>query len=118
MNRYWHGDHGIDPSAVASSYFRHPLDSDWQDPVVSGWAVDNQHEIRRAESKTELATISQRMAQTADNVKEQLRKDSVAYLDFLRGEMLDSNSPIWQMQNFKPGGATARMIMKMLGLLR
>jgi len=118
INRYWHGDHEIDPSAVAFSYFRHPLDSDWQDPVVSGWAVDNQHEIRRAESKTELATISQRMAQTADNVKEQLRKDSVAYLDFLRGEMLDSNSPIWQMQNFKPGGATARMIMKMLGLLR
>jgi hypothetical protein len=118
MNNYWHGNHGVDPAAVASDYFRHPLDSDWQDPIVSGWAADNQHEIRRAESKTELATISQRLAQTADNVKEQLRKDSVAYLDFLRGEMLDSNSPIWQMQNFKPGGATARMIMKMLGLLR
>jgi hypothetical protein len=118
MNNYWHGDHGVDPAAVASNYFRHPLDSDWQDPIVSGWAADNQHEVRRSESKTELATISQRLAQTADNVKEQLRKDSVAYLDFLRGEMLDSNSPIWQMQNFKPGGATARMIMKMLGLLR
>lgn len=118
MNNYWHGDHGVDPAAVASKYFRHPQNSEWQDPIVSGWAADNLHEIRRSESKTELATISQHMARTATSVKEQLRKDSVVHLDFLRGEMLDSDSPIWQMQSLRPGGGATRTIMKMLGLLR
>lgn len=118
MTRYWHDEHEIDPMAVAAGYFQHPCDSEWQDPMVSGWAAANLGEVRKSESKTELATISQRLAQTADSMKEQMRKDSTAYLDFLRGEVLDSNSPLWHLLSLSPTGMTLSMIMRKMGLIK
>lgn len=117
MVDYWNGDASADPVAVATSYFKHPQDSHWQDAQVTAWADDNPAELRRSQSKTELAEISRILAQSGSNALEQMRKDSVAYLMFLRGELLDKNSPLWFLHSLTPFGYLSRKVLEHLKLI-
>jgi hypothetical protein len=104
MVSYWNKGFGADPIAVARSYFTHPQDSHWQDAQIQAWAVANPGKLSRAESKTELLNIHRQLAQTSSKVLEQMRKDSVAYLKFMRGELVDRDSPLWFIAALTPTG--------------
>ncbi|HEY0290540.1 MAG TPA: HET-C-related protein [Pseudomonas sp.] len=117
MVAHWNGDPGADPVAVATSYFKHPQDSDWQDTEVIDWAQTTPDELRRSESKTELADISRALSDSGAKAVEQMRKDGKAYLMFLRGEFLDKNSPWWFLQSLTPTGRLSKEVLKFLGLI-
>ncbi|WP_268797880.1 HET-C-related protein [Pseudomonas huanghezhanensis] len=117
MTDYWNGDTSADPIAVATAYFKHPQDCDWQDAPVITWAAANPEALRRSQSKTELAEISKTLARSGSRALEQLRKDSTAYLTFLRGEFLDANSPIWFLNSLTPLGQLSKGALKYLKLI-
>jgi hypothetical protein len=114
---YWNGDTSADPIAIATAYFKHPQDSHWQDDQVVAWAAANPAELRRSQSKTELAEISKTLAHSGSNALEQMRKDSVAYLMFLRGEFLDKDSPLWFLHSLTPFGYLSRKVLEYLKLI-
>nr|WP_314583763.1 HET-C-related protein [uncultured Pseudomonas sp.] len=115
---YWSGDHGVDPEAVARSFFKHPQDSDWQDTEVTSWAMENPEALRRAASKTELFEMNRQLAQSGREALDQLERDGVAYLTFMRGEFLDPESPLWFIAMLTPTGPLAHAAMQHLGLFR
>jgi len=118
MVSHWSGDGGADPIAVARSYFMHPQDTDWQDERVRAWAQENPEDVRRSTSKTELRKIHEQLGDTGKEALEQMRKDSVAYLTFLRGEFLDKDSPLWALAQFTAGGAGALGLLELLGIVK
>lgn len=118
MVEYWAGNADADPIAVARSYFKHPQDTDWQDDLVETWAAENPREVQRSTSKTELFEINKQLARTGGNALEQMRKDSVAYLNFMRGEFLDKDSPFWALLSLTPGGPAVKTILQYLGIIK
>lgn len=118
MVAYWSGGFGADPIGIARSYFKHPQDSRWQDAQVNAWAQANPEQVRRSTSKTEFLEIHQQLAQARDNALEQMRKDSVAYLNFMRGEFLDKDSPLWDLVQFTPGGGGLYALLQFLGIIK
>jgi hypothetical protein len=118
MRAYWNGDVQADPVAVAAAYFQHPENLDWQDMTILVWAEAYPQMIQRSESKTELASISQNLSKSGSRALEQMRRDSVSYLDFLRGEFVDKDSPFWKIYNLTPMGFTLREVLIRLGALK
>jgi len=110
----WDGDMTAEPIAVAQSYFRHPQGSDWQDGQIVGWATANPEQLKRTASKTELLEMHRRLAESTRDAVEQFRKDGATYLDFLRGEFLDSESPFWVALAATVGGSIAQTVLNFL----
>jgi len=118
MVGYWSGNPDADPVAAARSYFKHPKDSDWQDKRVNAWAQANPEQVMRSTSKTELMEIHRHLAQTGANALEQMRKDSTAYLSFLRGEFQDKRSPFWVFIQLTPAGGALLGLFESLGFFK
>lgn len=118
MAAYWAGDVEADPVAVAKSYFAHPQDTDWQDAMVATWAAENSQEVQRSTSTTELLELRKQLAETGSNTLEQMRKDSIAYLNFMRGEFLDKDSPLWALFTLSPGGTTIKTLLQLLRIIK
>lgn len=83
MVDYWAGKPGADPVAVASAFFCHPADSEWQYPIVTAWADSNPAEIARSESKSELDKTQQEAIDELRAIQTTLFKDSQRYLDYV-----------------------------------
>ena len=115
---YWSGDHGVDPETVARSFFKHPQDSDWQDPEVTAWATENPEAVLRAASKTELLELNRHLAQSGRRALDQLERDGVAFLKFMRGEFLDPESPLWFLALLTPTGQLSHAALQHLGWFR
>lgn len=118
MISYWNGNGRADPIAVAEAYFKHPVDCSWQNRQVAAWAAGNPEDLRRSQDKVEMLEVRKLIAASAEKASEQMRKDSLAYLNFMRGEFLDSNSPMWLAFRFTPTGSTIHQILKWLGILK
>jgi hypothetical protein len=118
MISYWDGNGGGDPIAVAQAYFKHPMDCRWQNREVAAWAAGNPENLRRSQDKVEMLEVRKLIATSAKKASEQMRKDSLAYLNFMRGEFLDSNSPIWLTFRFTPTGSTLHQVLRWLGILK
>jgi hypothetical protein len=118
MVAHWNGDENADPVAVARSYFKHPQDSDWQDSKVIEWAAANPHEVSRSTSKDEMKSISERVAQTSRNVLDRMARDGAAYLNFLRGEIMDQDSPFWIFFKQTAAGSLLFTTLQELGVIR
>ena len=118
MISHWKSGFGADPVRVARAYFKHPHDSRWQDPLIKKWAADHPEELRRSASKTELLELHRHFAQTGSKALEQMRKDSAAYLAFMRGEFADKNSPLWLLFSLTTGGNIWRQVLIQLGLIK
>ncbi|MFK3798590.1 MULTISPECIES: HET-C-related protein [unclassified Pseudomonas] len=114
----WYGDPHADPVAVARSFFKHPADSEWQDAPVKEWAERNPEGIRRSASKTELLDIRRHAAETGYRVVEQMEKDGLAYLNFMRGEFLDKDSPLWVVLRFTLIGLVTRALLIKLEVIK
>jgi hypothetical protein len=117
MVSHWNGEAGADPVAVATSYFKHPQDCDWQDAKVLAWAENNPADLRRSESKQELENVARNIARSGRKALDQMENDSRAYLKFLRGEFLDRNSPFWFIQSLSPAGSLSQAVLKHLGII-
>jgi hypothetical protein len=89
MVDHWAGKPGPDPVAVASGFFCHPADSEWQYPIVTAWADSNPAEVARSESKSELDKTQQAAIDELRTVQNTLIKQSQNYLDY----MLNSKDP-------------------------
>lgn len=83
MVDYWAGKPGADPVAVASAFFCHPADSEWQYPIVTAWADSNPAEVARSESKTELDKTRQVAIDELRAIQNTLIKQSQSYLDYV-----------------------------------
>ncbi|MGE6386535.1 HET-C-related protein [Pseudomonas sp. NPDC078416] len=83
MVDYWAGKPGADPVAVASAFFCHPADSEWQYPIVTAWAGSNPAEVARSESKSELDKTQQEAIDELRAIQNTLIKDSQSYLDYV-----------------------------------
>lgn len=118
MVAYWNGDAEADPIATAVSYFTHPQNSDWQDAQVTDWAAANPEAVRFSTSKEEMLSISEKVAQSGRRALNQMEKDGAAYLDFLRGEIMDPHSPYWVLLNLTPQGSLLRLALEKLGFFR
>ncbi|MEX6676434.1 hypothetical protein QWI18_10930 [Pseudomonas sp. W2Oct36] len=89
MVDYWEGKPGADPVAVASAFFCHPADSEWQYPIVNAWAASNPAEVARSESKSELDRTQQLAIDELRAIQNTLIKDSQNYLN----EVLNTKLP-------------------------
>ena len=118
MVDYWNEEPDADPIGLARSYFAHPLNTGWQDGIVRAWAKANPEAVRRSSSLIELEDIQSRVARTGSNVLEQMRKDGLAYLSFMRGELSDKNSPLWDVINLSAGGGLLYATLTQLGFFR
>jgi hypothetical protein len=49
----WDGDLASNPANVAAAYIVHPMDAQWQDTIVTNWALKHPKEIKRGTSSTE-----------------------------------------------------------------
>jgi hypothetical protein len=58
---HWNGVPVDDPVAVASAYFTHPNDSQWQDETIEHWAATHPDAIRRGGLKSELDKVHQQL---------------------------------------------------------
>ena len=65
MVDHWDPKFDADPSEVASTYFVHAYDTQWQDEIVARWAEQNPKAIHRAGLKSELDQINKNMRETA-----------------------------------------------------
>ena len=83
MVDYWAGKPEADPVAVASAFFCHPADSEWQYPIVNAWAASNPAEVARSESKSELDKTQQAAIDELRAIQNTLIKDSQSYLDYV-----------------------------------
>lgn len=83
MVDYWAGKPGADPVAVASAFFCHPADSEWQYPIVMAWAESNPADVARSESKSELDKTQQAAIDELRAIQNTLIKDSQRYLDYV-----------------------------------
>ncbi len=81
MVDYWDGKPGADPVAVASAFFCHPADSEWQYPIVNAWAASNPAEVARSELKSELDRTQQVAIDELRTIHTTLIKDSQNYLN-------------------------------------
>ncbi|MFJ5294953.1 HET-C-related protein [Pseudomonas sp. NPDC088368] len=80
---HWEGNPDADPVAVASSFFCHPEDSEWQDAIVEAWAAEHPEQIKRAESKSDLDQVHQQAVAELTSIHDQMIHDSEQFLDYL-----------------------------------
>lgn len=83
MVDYWSGKPGADPVAVASGFFCHPADCQWQYPIVNAWAQSNPEEVARSESKTELDKTQQAALDELRAIQNKMVTDSQNYMNHL-----------------------------------
>lgn len=83
MLDHWQGMPGADPVAVASDYFKHPNDSDWQDKLLAEWAEKNAAHIERANSSTEMNRLREEIQKLAQVSLERLKQESQSTWDYL-----------------------------------
>lgn len=83
MVDHWAGKPGADPVAVASAFFCHPADSEWQYPIVTAWAGSNPAEVARSESKSALDKTQQAAIDELRAIQNTLIKNSQSYLDYV-----------------------------------
>lgn len=76
MLDYWNGVPGVDPANVAGGYFTHPHDSEWQDDIVTKWAIQNPINLKRGASKTELDTLHLQMQESTAEAFKTLHRES------------------------------------------
>lgn len=83
MVDHWAGKPGADPVAIASAFFCHPADSEWQYPIVTAWAGSNPAEVARSESKSELDKTQQAAIDELRAIQNTFIKQSQSYLDYV-----------------------------------
>lgn len=90
----WHGKQGAQhPAQIAARLFTHPMDSDWQDGLVSQWASTNPGLVQRAALKSDLLDGQKRLRSSAISALERFSKESSGFLDtFTQG---DSLTDLW-----------------------
>lgn len=83
MIDYWDGKPDADPIAVASSFFSHPEDVQWQDRLVRAWAAANPEKVLRAQSKSDLDEVHRKAVSELEQIHRQLTENSEKFLDYL-----------------------------------
>jgi Heterokaryon incompatibility protein Het-C len=86
MLGYWEGKEGVDPIAVATAYFVHPMDSSWQDQTVAQWARDNPSLVRRSTLKSELDTVQHRLKDAQSQALRRLAREGEDLAKVLSGD--------------------------------
>jgi hypothetical protein len=83
MLDYEEGRPGADPVAVASAFFCHPQDAQWQLSIVGTWAAENPEQVRRAAVKSDLDDVHRKAIEDLRNIHNQLATSSEQFLDYL-----------------------------------
>jgi hypothetical protein len=118
MVDYWNDEPDADPIGIAKSYFAHPQNTGWQDRMVRAWARANPEAVRRSSSLIELEDVQSQIARIGSNALKQMKKDGLAYLSFMRGELSDKNSPAWRMVRLSPAGNVLYAMLNQLGFFK
>lgn len=98
---HWNGVPGDDPLSVASAYFAHPNDSQWQDETVRQWAEAHSEAIRRGGLKSELDKVHQQLRDSMTAELTRLGQDGMTSWQYVFstiqellgiGDLLDKNA--------------------------
>lgn len=98
---HWNGVPGDDPFSVASAYFTHPNDSQWQDETVRQWAEAHSEAIRRGGLKSELDKVHQQLRDSMTAELTRLGHDGMTSWQYVFstiqellgiGDLLDKNA--------------------------
>ncbi|MBP1120534.1 hypothetical protein KID96_12260 [Pseudomonas syringae] len=80
----WHGKEGAEhPVQVATRFFTHPMDCDWQDSIVREWAEANPEQVERATLKSELDQSRLQLQRSAQNDLQRFSQDGSDFLSVL-----------------------------------
>ncbi|PYD88807.1 hypothetical protein DNF23_31305 [Pseudomonas syringae pv. pisi] len=78
----WHGKEGAEhPVRVATRFFTHPMDCDWQDAIVREWAEANPEQVERATLKSELDQSRIQLQQSTKKDLQRFSQDGSNFLD-------------------------------------
>ncbi|MDB5983327.1 MAG: hypothetical protein JWQ69_4342 [Pseudomonas sp.] len=86
MLGYWEGKFGVNPIPVATAYFVHPWDSDWQRETVAQWAAENESRVKRSADKTDLDGLRKGLVESRKRGLERLVEDGKALQKTLSGD--------------------------------
>lgn len=86
MLGYWEGKFGVDPLSVATAYFVHPWDSEWQRETVAQWAAANESQVKRSADKTDLDGLRTGLVESRKRGLERLMDDGRALQKLLSGD--------------------------------
>ncbi|MEB0040394.1 MULTISPECIES: HET-C-related protein [unclassified Pseudomonas] len=87
MVAHWNGEGEVDPVAMATAFFVHPMDCTWQDEIIKDWAFNHPYLVRRSTSKSDLDDLQKNAHDAAEQALKRLRKDGKTVLNFIfRGE--------------------------------
>jgi hypothetical protein len=76
LNARWRGDVTADPTEVAAAFIVHPMDSNWQDVIVTNWGRSHPQQIKRGASSTEWEALRKEHEQKVRQRIEGARKHS------------------------------------------
>ncbi|MET0125560.1 MAG: HET-C-related protein [Pseudomonas caspiana] len=91
----------IDVAKLATDYFKHPMDSSWQDDTVKKWAEGNPQSVQMAASKTTLDNVALEQANRSIDQLEKFHKEGGSFLE----NFLTEKNPLLQLWKQTPIGS-------------
>jgi hypothetical protein len=85
LNARWRGDVTADPTEVAAAFIVHPMDSNWQDVIVTNWGRSHPQQIKRGTSFTEWEALRKEHEQEVRQRIEGARKHSKDLWNYING---------------------------------
>jgi hypothetical protein len=112
MLGHWEDKPGADPVTVASSYFVHPQDCDWQDGKVREWAEKHPDLVLSSTRKSDLDKVHEHLHNSVVQGLEKFKKDGSRFLNTL---ISTDTNPLLDIWKLTPTGRAATNIKEFLG---
>ena len=69
------------PAILATRYFTHPMDSEWQDGIVRQWASKHPENVKRATQKSDLLDGQKRLQKSAQDALRRFNSESSSFMN-------------------------------------
>lgn len=101
VKQWRHQPVNIDVVQIAADYFKHPMDSEWQDDIVKQWAEANAVSVARAASKSALESVALELLNHSINRLENFHDEGGSFLE----TFLSQENPLLQLWKQTPIGS-------------
>jgi hypothetical protein len=83
LDARWGGNTTSDPAGAAATFIVHPMDSNWQDSIVTNWERSHPQEIKRGASSTEWEALRKEHEAEMREQVESVRKRSKGLWNYI-----------------------------------
>lgn len=101
LKAWRHAPGTIDVAQIAAGYFKHPMDSEWQDDIVKQWAAANPFSVKQAASKNALEKVAIEHINHSINQLENFHEEGGSFLK----NFLSEQNPLLQLWKQTPIGS-------------